>query len=85
MLLFFVSNDFLPHLPSLEIHEGAIDTLLKIWKAESPRMSGYTINIGNLEYDRIQIILEGLAQRESEIFRSRREGSPTSVLLNVFR
>ena len=48
-------------------------------------MSGYTINIGNLEYDRIQIILEGLAQRESEIFRSRCEGSPTSVLMNVFR
>ena len=84
-LIFFVGNDFLSRLPCLEIREGSIDTLLKIWKAESPRMSGYTINIGNLEYDRIQIILEGLAQRESEIFRSRREGSPTSVLLNVFR
>lgn len=76
LLIFFVGNDFLPHLPSLEIREGAIDTLLKIWKAELPRMGGYMTNNGNLEYERIQIILEGLAQREDEIFRRRREGPP---------
>ena len=74
LLIFFVGNDFLPHLPSLEIREGAIDTLLKIWKDELPRMGGYVTNNGQLELQRLQIILEGLAKREDGIFRRRREG-----------
>lgn len=74
LLIFFVGNDFLPHLPSLEIREGAIDTLLKIWKQELPRMGGYLTYHGVLELSRAQIILEGLAKREDEIFRRRREG-----------
>ncbi|KAI0772630.1 XRN 5'-3' exonuclease N-terminus-domain-containing protein [Irpex lacteus] len=73
LLIFFVGNDFLPHLPSLEIREGAIDTLLKIWKDELPRMGGYVTNHGQLELRRVQIILEGLAKREDGIFRRRRE------------
>ena len=75
LLFFFVGSDFLPHL---EIREGAIDTLLKICKAELNRMGGYMTNNGNLEYERIQIILEGPVQRKDEIFRHRREGPPTS-------
>ena len=76
LLIFFVGNDFLPHLPSLEIREGAIDTLLRIWRNELPRMGGYITNHGQLEMSRAQIILEGLARREDDIFRRRREGEP---------
>ncbi|KAJ7507469.1 XRN 5'-3' exonuclease N-terminus-domain-containing protein [Mycena galericulata] len=73
LLIFFVGNDFLPHLPSLEIREGAIDTLLRIWKQELPRMGGYLTDHGSIVQERAQIILEGLAQREDEIFRRRHE------------
>ncbi|KAJ7068010.1 exoribonuclease 2, partial [Mycena amicta] len=73
LLIFFVGNDFLPHLPSLEIREGAIDTLLRIWKQELPKMGGYLTNHGHMVLERAQIILEGLAQREDDIFRRRRE------------
>ena len=75
LLIFFVGNDFLPHLPSLEIREGAIDTLLKIWKDELPRMGGYLTNHGQLELSRAEIILSGLARREDDIFKRRREGA----------
>lgn len=73
-LIFFVGNDFLPHLPSLEIREGAIDTLLRIWREELPRMGGYLTNHGFVVMERAQRVLEGLARREDDIFRRRREG-----------
>jgi 5'-3' exoribonuclease 2 len=73
-LIFFVGNDFLPHLPSLEIREGAIDTLLAIWKNGLARMGGYLTNHGSVELARAQVIMEGLAAREDEIFKKRREG-----------
>ncbi len=81
LLIFFVGNDFLPHLPSLEIREGAIDTLLKIWKQELPRMGGYLTNHGDMNLARAQIILEGLAKREDDIFRRRREGLSEIIII----
>ncbi|KAL7420980.1 5'-3' exoribonuclease 2 [Cryptotrichosporon argae] len=72
-MIFFVGNDFLPHLPSLEIREGAIDMLLKIWRAELPRMGGYLTNHGKVNLERAGIILEGLAKNEDEIFQKRKE------------
>lgn len=83
LLIFFVGNDFLPHLPSLEIREGAIDTLLKIWKDELPRMGGYLTNHGQLELSRAEIILSGLARREDDIFKRRREGALSSHPMSV--
>ncbi|BEI84384.1 hypothetical protein CcaverHIS002_0409880 [Cutaneotrichosporon cavernicola] len=72
-MIFFVGNDFLPHLPSLEIREGAIDKLLEIWRNELPRMGGYLTNHGKVNLDRAQLILEGLASREDSIFQKRKE------------
>lgn len=73
-LIFFVGNDFLPHLPSLEIREGAIDVLVGIWKVNLDRMGGYLADNGKVNLGRAQIILEALAEREDEIFRKRKEG-----------
>jgi 5'-3' exoribonuclease 2 len=40
-MCFFVGNDFLPHLPSLEIRENAIDRLIRLYKEMVYKTNGY--------------------------------------------
>lgn len=72
-MCFFVGNDFLPHLPSLEIREGAIDRLVNIYKKCLPRMGGYLAKSGHVNMERVQKILQELGEVEDEIFRKRQE------------
>ena len=58
-MCFFVGNDFLPHLPSLDIREDGIDTLIAIWRDNIPLMGGYVTKDGHVDLARAQIILEG--------------------------
>jgi len=72
-MCFFVGNDFLPHLPSLEIREGGIDKLVGIYKHCLPRMGGYLAENGICDLKRVQLILQELGKLEDEIFRKRQE------------
>jgi 5'-3' exoribonuclease 2 len=72
-MCFFVGNDFLPHLPSLEIRENGIDTLMAIWRDNIPHMGGYVTKDGHVDLERAQFILDGLAKQEDAIFRRRRQ------------
>ncbi|KAG6021351.1 5'-3' exoribonuclease 2 [Claviceps citrina] len=69
----FVGNDFLPHLPALEIREHGIDTLTTIWRNCLPRMGGYVTKDGHIDLERAQRILDGLAMQEDDIFKRRKE------------
>lgn len=69
----FVGNDFLPHLPALEIREHGIDTLTTIWKRNLPALGGYITKDGHIDLERAQCILDGLAVQEDMIFKKRKE------------
>ena len=72
-LCFFVGNDFLPHLPSLETREGAIDVLIEIWKQVLPLMGGYMTHNGDVNLKRAQFLMTELGKKEDGIFQERRE------------
>ncbi|CAD6184562.1 unnamed protein product [Caenorhabditis auriculariae] len=72
-LCFFVGNDFLPHLPSLEIREGAIDRLIKLYKEMVYQIKGYLTKDGDVELERVQMIMCGLGEVEDEIFKRRQQ------------
>ena len=72
-MCFFVGNDFLPHLPSLDIRENGIDTLIAIWRDNISLMGGYVTKDGHVDLERAQFILDGLAKQEDAIFRRRRQ------------
>ena len=72
-MCFFVGNDFLPHLPSLDIRENGIDTLIAIWRDNIPLMGGYLTKDGHVDLERAQYILDGLAKQEDAIFKRRRQ------------
>ncbi|KAL3873789.1 hypothetical protein ACJMK2_036874, partial [Sinanodonta woodiana] len=72
-MCFFVGNDFLPHLPSLEIREGAIDRLVRLYKNTVRKTGGYLTNSGVVNLERVQLVMSDLGEVEDEIFKKRRE------------
>lgn len=72
-MCFFVGNDFLPHLPSLDVRDSSLDTLVNIWKGLLPKLKHYITCDGNLNLDRVEQLLSELAKREDGIFKARHE------------
>ncbi|KAG7376339.1 5'-3' exoribonuclease 2 [Phytophthora pseudosyringae] len=70
-LCFFVGNDFLPHLPSLDIRDGALDFLILIYAKLLPAMGGYITNGGQVDLSRVDVILAEVGQVEDVIFQRR--------------
>uniref|UniRef100_A0A663EAE1 5'-3' exoribonuclease n=1 Tax=Aquila chrysaetos chrysaetos TaxID=223781 RepID=A0A663EAE1_AQUCH len=72
-MCFFVGNDFLPHLPSLEIREGAIDRLVNIYKNVVHKTGGYLTESGFVNLQRVQMIMLAVGEVEDSIFRKRKD------------
>ncbi|CAK1547505.1 unnamed protein product [Leptosia nina] len=72
-MCFFVGNDFLPHLPSLEIREGAVDRLVNLYKKCVYKTKGWITDSGDVNLDRVQVIMDELGRVEDEIFRRRHQ------------
>jgi 5'-3' exoribonuclease 2 len=73
-LCFFVGNDFLPHLPSLDIRDGALEFLINIYKTQIPKMGDYLCENGKPILKRVGIILDQVGKVEDEVFRRKKQG-----------
>ncbi len=71
LLTVLCGNDFVPHLPSLDIGEGALDELMRLYKEKLVVMGGYMCDKGVIDFDRLQILLDTVSQQEAQVFRDR--------------
>jgi 5'-3' exoribonuclease 2 len=68
-LCFFVGNDFLPHLPSLDIRDGALDFLFNVYKRVLPSLGDYITNHGGqVNLSHVDVILAEVAAIEDHVF-----------------
>jgi 5'-3' exonuclease len=68
-LCFLVGNDFLPHLPSLQIREGALDAILVIYKNLLPKLDGYLTIEGTIIFKNVEVIFRDISKLEEEQFK----------------
>ena len=66
-LCFFVGNDFLPALPSLDIGEGSLSLLFDVYKAECVRKNRYLTQQKSINWDVLEDMLRNLGSREWEL------------------
>lgn len=68
-MCFFVGNDFLPHLPSLDIRDGGLDYLFNAYRRLLPGLGGYlTDHGGEVNLDRVDVILAEVGAIEDYVF-----------------
>jgi len=70
---FFVGNDFLPHLPSLDIRDGALDFLFNVYRRLLPAMGYITESGGRVNLQKVDIILGEVGSIEDYVFKMKYE------------
>mmetsp|Transcript_11284 Transcript_11284/g.20392 ORF Transcript_11284/g.20392 Transcript_11284/m.20392 type:complete len:658 (+) Transcript_11284:94-2067(+) len=73
-----VGNDFVPHLPHLDIAEGALNIMFRVYKELLPAWNGYLTKAHRLHPDRLETFIQRVSHTEPQFFENRAmdEGEP---------
>jgi len=64
-------TSFCVALPTLDVNEGALDTIFSIYKQLLPGMGGYLVEAGKLQHGRLEMLTKQLATLEQETLEQR--------------
>ena len=71
LLCFFCGNDFLPHMPTLDIREGALNLLISIYQHTMPTV-GHLSKGEHINMRRMEIFVSKVSMCEQAIFQKRK-------------
>lgn len=66
-----IGNDFIPNLPHLDISDGAINHMFRVYRILVRRWSGYLTDSHRLHPDRLELFLAEISQTEMQYFYHR--------------
>merc|ERR1719502_1010032 len=70
-MCFFVGNDFLPHLPTMDIREKSLDVMFQVYQKVLPTLPGYLTDCGKLILDRVEIFMKAMAELEALVMQEK--------------
>lgn len=70
-ICFFVGNDFLPSLLSLDISIGSLNMLIEIYKEVLPELDGYITSEGEINWKRAARIIRLIGLSEPKAMKMR--------------
>lgn len=69
-ICFFIGNDFLPSLNTLDIEEGSLDKIFEIYKNVLPKLDDYITFHGEIDFKKAEVVFKSLSTLELDSLRS---------------
>lgn len=69
-ICFFIGNDFLPSLNTIDIEEGSLEKIFEIYKNTLPLLDDYITFHGKIEFKKAEVLFRGLAKLELDSLQS---------------